>query len=155
MPTIYRKSALGATEIETRAHKLPPRLRSLLIMVDGKRDAAALGSMAQQAEQALAQLQEQGFIETVGESLPAPAPAAAAPPPPKPAADFETRRRNIVRALHDALGPDAETMAIKLERARKPEELQTLLQQALHIVGAMRGRAAGEAFAARFQDRVS
>ncbi len=154
MPTIYRKTALGVTEIETRSHKLPQRLRGLLIMVDGKRDTAALGSLApQQAEQALAQLHEQGFIEPAGESLPAPAPAAA--PAPRPGADFEARRRNIVRALHDTLGPGAESIAIKVERARTPEELQALQQQVLATVGAMRGRTVSEAFAARFLDRVS
>ncbi len=37
MATIYRKTAKGHSEIETRAHRLAPRLRSALIMVDGRR----------------------------------------------------------------------------------------------------------------------
>ena len=36
MATIYRKTAKGVREIETRATKLAPRFRSLLILVDGK-----------------------------------------------------------------------------------------------------------------------
>jgi WD40 repeat protein len=40
MPTIYRKTAKGQSEIETRVHRLAPRFRSLLILVDGRRIAS-------------------------------------------------------------------------------------------------------------------
>ena len=71
MPLIYRKTAKGLTEIETRAHRLPPRLRSALIVVDGKRDVAELRPMIlAQPEETLQALAEQGFIEVVGETAP-------------------------------------------------------------------------------------
>lgn len=157
MPNIYRKTARGVTEIETRAFKLSPRARSLLIMVDGKRDATALSAFAvPPAEEALAALLAEGFIELVGESAAPPpptAPAAAQPPRPAPApaaTDFNAQRQAAVRALTEAVGPAAEAVAIKMERARSPEEMQEPLKQAAQLIAAMRGRAAAEAFAARF-----
>lgn len=161
MPTIYRKTAKGVAEIETRAHRLPPRLRSALILVDGKRDTDDLrGLVPLQADEALAYLQGEGFIEAVGETLRsgseaavAPAPAAAAPAPAaadKPSADFEAFRRLAVRLLNDELGPAAEALSMKMEKSRSMAELQPLLQQAVNLVGNVRGRIAAQAFASKF-----
>ena len=38
MATVYRKTDKGRNEIETRANRLLPRLRSALIVVDGQRN---------------------------------------------------------------------------------------------------------------------
>ncbi len=158
MPIIFRKTAKGLTEIETRAHRLPPRMRSTLILVDGKRDADDLKALiSQQPEETLQSLADQGFIEAVGETLgivvkPATAvPAALRTPAPKPALDFPTRRRMVVRALNDELGPPAESLAMRMERANNADELKPLLAQAVQLVLTARGRAASEAFAARVQ----
>ncbi len=163
MPTIYRKTAKGVAEIETRAHRLPPRLRSALILVDGKRDTDDLrGLVPLQADEALAYPQGEGFIEAVGETLrsgseaaatAAPAPAAAAPAAAaadKPSADFEAFRRLAVRLLNDELGPAAEMLSMKMEKSRSMAELQPLLQQAVNLVGNVRGRIAAQAFASKF-----
>ncbi len=161
MPIIFRKTAKGVAEIETRAHRLSPRMRSALILVDGKRDAQDMKLLiTQQAEETLQTLAEQGFIEAVGEtvrsqssSAPTAAPAAdarVAAPAAKPGPDFENLRRGSVRALNEALGPSAESLAIRIERARNLQELQPLLSQAAKLIGAARGAAAAEAYAARF-----
>jgi hypothetical protein len=158
MPLIYRKTAKGLNEIETRAHRLPPRLRSALIVVDGRRAIDDLRPLIlQQPDETLATLVEQGFIEAFGDAPAPPKPAPAAPQPapaPAPAAagnsDFDGTRRAAVRALNDLIGPAAETMAIKMEKARNLGELLPLLVQAAQTVAAMRGRAAAEAFAKRF-----
>ncbi len=157
MPRTYRKTDKGVAEIETRAHRLPPRTRSLLILVDGKRDAADLAKLApQQCDETLATLLEQGFIEATPEltARPRPAAAAAAPAPSAPGAVFEARRRAVVRALNDTIGPAAETLAIKLERSRSPAELEPLVLQAIQLVSAFHGRSAGEAFAAKVYPSV-
>ena len=157
MPLIYRKTAKGLTEIETRAHRLPPRLRSALIVVDGKRDVAELRPMIlAQPEETLQALAEQGFIEVVGETAPPPPPPPPPPPATPPAAapaapgDSELPRRAAVRALNDLLGPAAESLSMKMEKARNLGELMPLLAQAAQSVAAMRGRAAAESFAQRF-----
>lgn len=158
MPLIYRKTAKGMTEIETRAHRLPPRLRSALILVDGRRDVNDLKPLiTQQAEETLSSLAEQGFIEAVGETVRAPPPPPAAPAP-APAAsttaaggnDFDSTRRAAVRELNDQLGPAAENLSIKMEKARNLGELMPLLVQGAQSIAAMRGRSAAEAFAKRF-----
>lgn len=165
MPIIYRKSAKGLSEIETRAHRLPPRLRSALILVDGKRSDADLNSMVMQPAETLAALLEQGFIEVAGTTAareaprpaaPAGAPAApgaAARPAGAPAAagaEFQELRRAAVRALNDLLGPAAETLAMRIEKAKSPDELRPLLVNGAQVIANMRGRSAAEAFAARF-----
>lgn len=151
MPLTYRKTAKGLSEIETRAHRLPPRLRSALIVVDGKRSLAELRPLIQQPEETLAALAEQGFIEAVREAAPAPPPPAPAPAPAGGSgSDFEQTRRAAVRALNDLLGPAAESIAIKMEKSRSLAELLPLLSQATQAVAAMRGRSSAEAFAKRF-----
>ena len=55
-----------------------------------------------------------------------------------------------VRALNDALGPAAETIALRIERTRNMAELQPQLMQGAQAVANMRGRAAAEAYAAKF-----
>ena len=165
MPTLFRKTAKGQAEIETRAHRLAPRLRGLLILVDGKRDLPGLAALVpQQADALLQELTAQGFVEGVetaaatssaapaaaaarGSASAAAAPAAASA---SPTADFEKLRRDAVRALTDVAGPAAETVAMRMEKARSPDELRPLLAQAAQVVANMRGRAAAEAYAQRF-----
>lgn len=156
MPTIYRKSAKGLAEIETRAHRLAPRMRSMLILVDGKRDADDLKALfTVQADDCLRTLFEQGFIEAVGETVRnVPLAGAAAPAAPavvaSPAVDVDALRRAAVRALNEALGPSAESLAMRMERARTLEELRPLLSQCAKLLLAARGQQAAAAFAARF-----
>jgi hypothetical protein len=154
MPLIYRKTAKGLSEIETRANRLPPRLRSALIVVDGKRNLAELRPLMLQPDETLVALVEQGFIEAIRETAPPPPPPAAAPAASAGAAgnpnDFEQTRRAAVRALNDLLGPAGESLAIKMEKARNLGELTPLLAQAAQAVANMRGRGAAEGFAKRF-----
>jgi len=154
MPTIFRTTAKGVSEIETRASRLAPRMRSALILVDGKRSDADLHPLIlQPADATLAALAEQGFIEVV-RPAPAASPAAApgpaaAPATPRPAADFVTQRGAAVRALNDQLGPVAESLAIRMERTRSSAELRPLLDTAVQLIANARGRAAAENYASR------
>lgn len=84
MPAIYRKTDKGRAEIETRAHRLAPRLRAALIVVDGRRDDAELARLVMQSDEVLDLLEQQGFVERVAVAaagsrapLTAPAPLAA------------------------------------------------------------------------------
>lgn len=156
MSIIFRKTAQGVTEVETRAHRLPPRMRATLILVDGKRDVDDLKLLlTAQADETLRFLSEHGFIESVGETVPAtltplvlprqPAPGATA----KPTAAFESARRTIVHELNEMLGPPAESLAMRIERARTPDDLRPLVTLGVQLVAAARGQAASDAFAAR------
>ena len=167
MATIYRKTAKGHSEIETRAHRLSPRMRSALIMIDGRRsDDDVRKLIPQQADETLRLLDEQGFIEIIGITQDAPPqrplsvapsrPAEVAPPVvPRPAApprDFEATRAQAVRLFTDMVGPMAEALAIKMERARSPDELRTLMQTAQRIIGNARGGQAAADYGTRFLD---
>lgn len=154
MPTIYRKTAKGLAEIETRVYRLAPRLRSVLIMVDGKRSDAELLQMLPQAADAIAALVQDDFISEfarVASAAPTPAPTAA---PERtvirgPQPGFEAMRRDLLRAFNDRLGPAGEGMAIRLEKARNETEFRALLPSALQLVSTLQGREAAEAFSAR------
>lgn len=166
MATIYRKTARGQTEIETRALKLAPRMRSLLILVDGRRSDRELATLMPLAgTQALQALADGGFIEAIGLTADTPLPGAlrpvaaptAAPAPPPPAAPaaagmpFEQRRREAVRTLIDQVGPMAEALAMRMERARDFDELQPMLAMAAQVLANVRGRAAADEFSRRFE----
>ncbi len=167
MPTIYRKTAKGHAEMATRAHRLVPRLRQLLIVVDGQRSDDDLRRMiAQQADEALQALVDGGFIEAISTRTPAPAaaarPAATAPVAPTAAAPLapagadartgfgEQIKRDAVRTLTDQLGPMAESLAMRIEKARDADELRPLLEQGHRYIRELRGSFAATAFADRF-----
>jgi LPS export ABC transporter permease LptG len=117
---IYRKSAKGLAEIGDRKLKLPPRLRTMLILVDGERpefmlkeDAERMGAPAD----ALAQLLAAGLIERVSGVQPG-APAAAAPRADE-FARFREAKNLMNTTIVDALGIKSFFFTMKLERGRQ------------------------------------
>lgn len=171
MPIIYRKTARGLAEVETRVYKLSPRLRSVLIMIDGKRSDVDILQLLPQAGDALAVLVQEDFIAEFTRTAPLPpgpaasATAAAAPRAPlAPAAapeapertiirgqqpTFEAMRRDLLGAFNERLGPAGEGMALRLAQARNETEFRALLPAALQLIAALKGREAAEAFMAR------
>jgi len=68
---VYDKTAKGREEIATRKYQLAPRLRTLLILIDGKHGMEYLLSKVAGIglhEESLASLLEDGFIESVESS---------------------------------------------------------------------------------------
>ncbi|TVO53922.1 hypothetical protein [Denitromonas halophila] len=67
MMQAYAKTAKGVAEVETRADRLKPALRRLLILVDGKKPLDALKSMIgnDAIDEPLTQLVEGGYIEAI------------------------------------------------------------------------------------------
>lgn len=160
MATIYSKTADGQNEIETRARRLTPRARSALILVDGKRSDAELGKLIQQADETLKALLEQGLIEAIA-AAPSRSSAkdegpssvsgpASAPSPALAMVEFEATRRDAVRAINDLLGPEAETLALKIERAGDELQLRAALERAVAYIANARGGGAAAQFAAKF-----
>ncbi len=161
MAIIYSKTPDGQNEIETRARRLPPRARSTLILVDGKRTDNDLAKLVQQADETLQALLDAGLIEVVAtksapvkDTVPAPlsAESAAAPAPASGMAlvEFEATRRDAVRAINDLLGPEAENLALKMERATNAEQLRGALERAVAYIANARGGGAAAQFAAKF-----
>lgn len=161
MATIYRKTTKGQHEVETRALKLAPKFRSMLIMVDGKRSDDELRRMLPPADvDVIEALSVGGFIEAIAvtaeakagsrESAPAPEAAPAAASAASGLPDFQQRRRQAVRALTEAVGPLGELPAIRIEGSRTPEELNAALEAAARIIANTRGRTAAAEFLQRF-----
>jgi hypothetical protein len=163
MATVYRKTLKGLAEIDTRAMRLTPRLRGLLILVDGRRSSNELQALlATPLAESLQGLRALDLIEPVPAAAAAPAAAAPAPAatsatsmanladPEWSGADFVAYRRGAVRVLTDKLGPAAESLALRMERAPNMAALAPLLQMAARLVGSVRGAAAAAAFAEQF-----
>ena len=163
MATIYRKTDKGRAEIDTRAHRLVPRLRNALILVDGKRSGDDLrGMLGAQADDTLQALVTDGFVEATATApagasaaAPATAPAVAAGPASRPpgarAPSFEVQRREAVRALTDTVGPMvAEMLALRMEKASDAIALHPLLEQAVDLIRNVRGAGSAAAYAERF-----
>lgn len=165
MGTIYRKTPKGISEIETRAHRLAPRVRSTLILVDGRRSDSDLSAMIPQGlTESLAALLVDGYIEASAVQEAARPPVAPAPSDgsARSAAastshgvrqagiDLPTLRRDAVHALNEQTGPIGEALAIKMERARTLDELRPLLALAEQIIGNVRSKQAAAEFRTRF-----
>lgn len=155
MAIIYSKTAQGQQEIETRARRLPPRLRSTLILVDGKRSDEELGKLVPNADEVLQALLDAQMIEVVaaGSSKSASvahAVAAEAAPAAEPVEDILALRRDAVRAVNDLLGPEAEALALRMERATDAEQMRAALERAVTYIANARGGGAAAQFAARF-----
>ncbi len=175
MVTVYRKSAKGQLEIETRVNRLHPRLRTVLILIDGRRNDDELRSLIQvDADATLLGLLEGGYIEV----SPGPAEAAASPPPPVKApvagpapaaphamptrtapapapggvsaAGLAERRRLAVRHLTDRLGPVAEPVSLRIEKARNWEEQRAALELGQRLLQTAKGGNAAAEFASLF-----
>jgi DNA-binding transcriptional MocR family regulator len=163
MSIVYRKTAKGQSEIATRVHRLTPRLRGALILVDGQRsDADLLQLIPNEGHATLDHLVAEGFIEaavTLSDGAPAAGsgePAGASQRPADAAGagrkepSVETLRREAVRMLNEHLGPAAESLAMKIERSKTMPELRPLLVLATQTLRGFRGSAVADAFSARF-----
>lgn len=133
---VFSKTDQGREAMSTRPAGLGPRLRSLLIMVDGKRSVGELDKLLGSegaAAPLLEQLIAQGWIESQTPSAPpvltavVDATPAAAAAPAGDALPFADARRLVVRFVNDRLGPMGETLAMRVEGCKNAAELQAAL----------------------------
>lgn len=154
MATIYRKTELGQAEIATRALRLPLRVRQALILVDGKRSDGELRKLIPPpAEEVLQALLDLACIEAVGGAAAATAGAPAAAPPavaaPVVLTLVETCQR-AVRWLSNNLGPYADPLSLRIEKAKNRDDMRSALVLASTFVRQQRGAAS----AAEFEQHV-
>jgi hypothetical protein len=154
---VYRKSAKGTEAIATRQHGLGPKLRSLLILVDGKRGFDELARLAQvlgDTEELLGQLLDQGCIEPAAELVTTLATAAAsAPAPLADAAPIKLidAQRFVSRRLTDLLGPNAEELCLRIEAARNLKDFQAAVGRAEGMLRQYKSAQTAAEFAADVQ----
>ena len=128
---IYCKTDKGFSEIQTRAYRLTPRLRQALILIDGKRDTESLSSLiAGEADAILDSLLSEGFIAVAREMPPVASRSSEVSHAPRPPS-LEALRRDVVRALNDALGPAAEGICLRIEKSKSMADLGSAIGQAV------------------------
>lgn len=138
MLTLYRKTARGASEIHDRAHRLTPRMRGALILVDGRRSGEELLRLiAGDGPGTLQGLESLGLIEPF--QVPA-TPAA----PARRFVPYETLQREAMRRLRASVGPGADTLAQRIAQAPDLDALRPLLVLARRLITELRGAQAGE-----------
>lgn len=131
---LYAKTAAGRVEIEKRARKLSPALRSVLLLVDGQRDTGTLRALAAEIHaptDVLEQLAGLGLIAAVANRAPGMAESATR----------RVRRASslMAQAVQEHLGLLGFFMQKKIERCTDVAELEALLPD----VGAAVARARG------------
>ncbi|MBL8521754.1 MAG: hypothetical protein JNK75_13945 [Betaproteobacteria bacterium] len=154
--TVFRKTAKGQQEIELRTHKLGMKQRTALILVDGERAAESIiVNLPGNGEELLLGLYREEFIALASgdapAARPAAAPAAAASPVREPAAvpasfDLPSTQRAAVHAVEDVLGPEGESIALKIERTTSNAELMAVLERTRELIRGSRGEARATKF---------
>lgn len=133
-PTVYIKTPKGLEEMITRRHGLGLKERKVLILVDGKRDAAALSRLFDDAPQRLDSLAANGFIAPLTQPVAEPA-AIAAPetaPPAQRASPrteherFDLARNFMLNTINAYVGVVASSLSESLEQSESIEDLRKL-----------------------------
>ena len=148
--TIYRKTAKGAQAIAARLHGLVGKSRSMLILVDGKRNTAellALGKGFGDVAPLLAQLAADGFIEAIAPATTtAPAPPATPVAAPRRSLTLEEAKSYAAHRLMEVLGPTSEPLCLRIEAARNVDEFVDAVKRAYAVVRDIRGASEAERF---------
>ncbi len=164
MGVIFAKTPKGQSEIATKAGGLTPRIRRVLICIDGKRTVDELRDMLQadDLQHTLGMLEEDGYIEVAGTSngtgQPAPAktplPAITAfselPVPPDPLRQQQARNFmiNTLNTFVGSLG--ASSLLDRLDQAEGHTGLRALYDEWYHaIVMSREGKREAEALRAK------
>jgi hypothetical protein len=129
MAYIHAKTAAGRQEIEDRARRLPPGLRSILLMVDGQRDDNELTGMLpglRAPDDALAQLAEMGLIEVVGGALAPSAPRAFTSGREQDPVLYKHLYEWMSESVRKYLGLKGYFMQLKIERCADAASLEKL-----------------------------
>ena len=107
---VFEKTDKGFNEIKTRQFKLNSRMRSILIVVDGKTSAGDLKEQLDHIktiDEDINNLLTYGFLSI--------------------AADFKQQQKGLSRALTDVMGPHADYFTLELEDCADITEVRGFL----------------------------
>lgn len=153
--TLYLKTALGSAEVANRKLKLAPRLRTMLILIDGiqpefilREEAAKVGA----PDDFLDVLMAKGLIAKVGDA----AKAAGLSASNRVAVDEFTRFREAKDFMNvtvvDALGLKSFFFTLKLERAGNCADLRELVDTYRASIEKAEGTAQADVLVGRLQE---
>jgi hypothetical protein len=144
---IPRKTEKGRVEVQTRAFRVGPRERSVLIMIDGKTPARVLLarlSFMQKADQILDELRNGGFIDAAS---PIDVPDAHADSVEEGLPDGMQSARRVARDfVLKTLGPRGHDLALKLERCGSRTVLTSLLGRCREVITTAAGEKKAQDF---------
>lgn len=140
---VLRKTESGVDAIKIRDRALTPRLRMLLILVDGAKTVAELSKSTTNPDEArllLGELLSAGFVQELDlpkpVAKPVPAPVKAVSPVPDEGLKAAIRR--ATHLLEDTLGPNAESLCLQIERCTNAAQFNAKVIEIARIVAAMR-----------------
>ena len=154
---VYRKTDLGMAEVGARKLKLNPRVRTMLILIDGAQDEPAVRDEAEKVgapPNFLEELVRLGLIEPIREaamrSVPANAPSAVG--------EFERFRAakdfmNVT--VVDAMGIKSFFFTLKLERAGTVDDLRELRDAYLAAIAKASGSVQAQVFGQRLKQLLA
>lgn len=160
---IYAKTPKGIAEVSARSAQLSMTTRRVLIMMDGKRTVEELAQLVRAGEidGIIAQLEGAGLVMRMNAAASLDVPTVSGREgdvelPPSSAGVMDDRdlnpitleeaKRRAVRELNDRLGPDAETMAIRIEHCRTIEQFRERVREAERFVASALGPAAAQEY---------
>ena len=166
--TLLVKTEKGRDAMTRRVPELGPRLRSMLIMVDGKRSVSELdklGAGLGGGAALLEQLLGHGWIAAADGNAPfqntapfadsrpfpvtAPTPVVTLEAPAQAAPStlpFADARRLVVRFVNDQVGPMGEEIAMRIESCKTASELQAQLPRIRDALKNFRGAGTAQRF---------
>lgn len=145
--SIYVKTPKGIEEVERKAHGLALKPRQMLIMIDGKRDEAALKGIfpPEMVGPILQELISGGFVR----ELELEPPAAAALPK---VDSLQVQKEAFTAALYEVIGPDADNFTAKVDAAKSSAELGQAATKCEEVVAKIGGRKKAEGFARKLRE---
>jgi hypothetical protein len=151
---IYRKTDRGAAEIADRRMKVSPRLRTMLILIDGARPEFLVkeeGEKVGAPPDFLEQLVALGLIEKVGRASAAP---AGAPRSADEFMRFRAAKDFMNTTIVDALGMKSFFFTMKLERAGTVADLREIEPAYREALAKAVGEAEAEVLAGRLDEML-
>lgn len=153
---VYAKTAAGLEEVKSRKLKLAPKLRTMLILIDGSKpllilreEAAALGVPADFIEQ----LEGLGLVAPVA-GAGAPRAVRAAPPGAKmdPVAHFRMAQQFMNDTAVSALGIKAFFFTLKMEKCATVDDLRGMVDTYRAAIAKASGEAEAEVLVRRLEE---
>jgi len=145
---LYAKTEAGRNEIQLRSRHVATALRSMLLLVDGRRtigELRGLGAGLHAPADALHQLVELGLIEPANRLA-----SASVPLPSDVAVRYITLSGLLNEAVREHMGLRGFFMQLKIERCSTIEDLEALLSE----ITAAIGKAKGAEYASSWQSSV-
>jgi hypothetical protein len=141
---VYEKTPKGNEEIQSRKFNLPQKLRTVLIVVDGKKNLQAITNQFGPVGESLDELERQGFIARKAAPT-----GIGALSPEEVQRRVEMARNYMTNTVKDALGmtPPALTFADSLKTVVGLEEFREKLDPFLALItSSSRGKKAAAAY---------